>query len=245
MWSNYWLKMWNVNFFLYFRLVGKHDSLQALVLLETHQLCCQHYTNYSSTVVKPHDGYLVLACHIYWDLWQESKEDKYMWSAVVPLYDAIHDSPASFQLKLLLVKFLNAVGAVGLSYKIHAGLELKHVQWDSLGYVLSRHIQTCGHFDTSLGLYHLILKFFNSSYKEVRRLSSTAFQIESTVKASSLDLKNSFFGHKVLLFFALPNRSLFTFWKRLSNQKKDHRGALLQKRTFIEFPEHFLVFCWQ
>ena len=193
MWSNYWLKMWNVNFFLYFRLVGKHDSLQALVLLETHQLCCQHYTNYSSTVVKPHDGYLVLACHIYWDLWQESKEDKYMWSAVVPLYDAIHDSPASFQLKLLLVKFLNAVGAVGLSYKIHAGLELKHVQWDSLGYVLSRHIQTCGHFDTSLGLYHLILKFFNSSYKEVRRLSSTAFQIESTVKASMLDLENSFF----------------------------------------------------
>ena len=190
--------MWNVNFFLYFRLVGKHDSLQALVLLETHQLCCQHYTNYSSTVVKPHDGYLVLACHIYWDLWQESKEDKYMWSAVVPLYDAIHDSPASFQLKLLLVKFLNAVGAVGLSYKIHAGLELKHVQWDSLGYVLSRHIQTCGHFDTSLGLSHLILKFFNSSYKEVRRLS-TVSQIESTVKASILDLKNSFSSHKVLL----------------------------------------------
>ena len=52
-------------------------------------------------------------------------------------------------------------------------------------------------------------------------------QIESTVKASMLDLKNSFSSHKVLLFFA-QNWSLFTFWKRLS---KKGREALLQKRT--------------
>lgn len=95
-----------------------------------------------------------------------------MWSAAVPLYEAIENSPASFQLRFLLIKFLNAVGAVGLSYKIHAGLELKHVQWDSLGYVMSRHVQTCAHFDNSLGLFHLILKFFSSNYKEVRLLST-------------------------------------------------------------------------
>ena len=154
------------------RLIGKQDDNQASALLETHQLCCQHYTDYSSTVVRPYDGYLVLACHIYWDLWQESKDDKHMWSAAVPLYEAIENSPASFQLRFLLIKFLNAVGAVGLSYKIHAGLELKHVQWDSLGYVMSRHVQTCAHFDNSLGLFHLILKFFSSNYKEVRLLST-------------------------------------------------------------------------
>ena len=44
-----------------------------------------------------------------------------------------------------------------------------------------------------------------------------------------LYLKNSFSSHKVLLFFA-PKWGLFTFWKRLSNRKKD-RGALLQKTT--------------
>ena len=55
-------------------------------------------------------------------------------------------------------------------------------------------------------------------------------QIESTVKGSMLALKNSF-------SFALPNLTLFTFWKRLSNREtKDHRGAQLQKRTSIEFP---------
>ena len=49
-------------------------------------------------------------------------------------------------------------------------------------------------------------------------------------KTSLLDLKNSF-------SFALPNLTLFTFWKRLSNREtKDHRGAQLQKRTSIEFP---------
>ena len=39
----------------------------------------------------------------------------------------------------------------------------------------------------------------------------------------------------MILFFGLPNLSLFTFWKRLSNRKKDHRGALLQKRSYIDY----------
>ena len=158
------------------RLVGKHDdkdsvdkASQASELVKLYQDCCQKFTEYSSTVVRPFDGYMILASHLYWDLWQASDDDKYLWSAVVPLHIALKDSPASFQLRFLLIKFLNGVGAVGLSYQIHTGLELKHVQWDSLGYVLSRHIQTCSHFDTSLGLFHLILKFFNSNYKEVSK----------------------------------------------------------------------------
>ena len=68
-----------------------------------------------------------------------------------------------------------------------------------------------------------------------RHISYPVSQIESTVKASMLDLKNLFSDHKLLLFFA-PNLSLFTFWKRLSNRKKDRRGAVLQKRTLLEFP---------
>ena len=156
------------------RLVGNHDdkntldkTSQASELIKWHQNCSRKFTEYSNTVVRPFDGYMILASHLYWDMWQTSSDDKYLWSALVPLHTALKDSPASFQFRFLLIKFLNAVGAVGLSYQIHSGLELKHVQWDSLGYVLSRHMQTCSHFDTASGLFHTSLKFFNSNYKEV------------------------------------------------------------------------------
>ena len=43
---------------------------------------------------------------------------------------------------------------------------------------------------------------------EIRKSVS---KIESAVKASMLDLKNSFSGPKSAPFFALPNWSLFTF----------------------------------
>ena len=121
-------------------------------------------------------------------------------------------------------------------------------------------------------------QFSIQQHLAVSRLSCSSLQkvlmveavpkIESTVKASML--KNSFSGHRVLLFFA-PNWSLFTFWKRLSNRKKGSGFAtpkeniniisvvgVLEKRIGARYSkenkadrisavdeEHFLVFCWQ
>ena len=58
-------------------------------------------------------------------------------------------------------------GAVGASSYFHTGLELKHVQLDSMGYILSRHIQSCGHFHASISLMSSTLKFFQTNYKDV------------------------------------------------------------------------------
>ena len=158
------------------RVLGKHDNHncsnvtgKACELERLHEKCHEKFNDYSNTVVRPFDGYLMLASHILWDAWKATGNDVYLWRAVVPLHKALKDSPASFQLRFLLIKFLNAVGAVGLSYNVHAGLELKHVQWDSLGYLLSRHIQTCSHFESTMAIFHSVLKFFSSNYKEVSK----------------------------------------------------------------------------
>ena len=59
-------------------------------------------------------------------------------------------------------------GAVGLSHNVFLGLELKHIQLDSLGYILTRHVSTCAHFNTQSTLFGNTLKFFTGNYKEVR-----------------------------------------------------------------------------
>ena len=156
------------------RIVGRHHNCSlterektANELINLHKSCSQNFKDYSSTVTRPYDNYLVLAGHILWELWHETSEDKYFWTAIVNLDQALNQSPASYFLRFVLIKFLNQSGAVEVSNRIHSGLELKHVQLDSLGYVLSRHIQTCGHFHSTIGLFSSTLKFFNSNYKDV------------------------------------------------------------------------------
>ena len=111
--------------------------------------------------------------------------DKYFWTAIINLDQALKTSPASYNLRFLIIKFLNQSGAVGVSNSFHGGLELKHVQLDSLGYVLSRHIQTCGHFHSTIGLFSSTLKFFNANYKDVCITCFSFFDFFSLKQRSS------------------------------------------------------------
>ena len=68
-------------------------------------------------------------------------------------------------------------------------------------------------------------------------------QIESTVKTSMLDLRNSFSAcHKVLLFFALPNWCL-----KKAQQSKKGSGCATPKENINTISavdeEDFLVLC--
>ena len=156
------------------RLLGKHhqatieeQSQMANDLIQIHNKCSQKVSDFSPTVTRPYDNYLMLACHILWEVWHQTAQDQHFWTATAQLYKAVTDSPASYNLRFLLIKFLNQIGAVGASHSLHAGLELKHVQLDSLGYVLTRHIQSCAHFHTAIGMFNASIKFFNSNYKDV------------------------------------------------------------------------------
>ena len=69
-------------------------------------------------------------------------------------------------LRFLLIKFFNHVGAVGPSQVIHLGLELKHIQLDSLGYLMSHHIMSCGHLNETAKFFRNTLRFFSGNYKD-------------------------------------------------------------------------------
>ena len=49
---------------------------------------------------------------------------------------------------------------------VHMGLELKHIQLDSLGYLMSRHIGSCGHFNETAKYFRNTLRFFTGNYKD-------------------------------------------------------------------------------
>lgn len=58
-------------------------------------------------------------------------------------------------------------------------MELKHIQLDTLGHLVARHLLTGFHLTTTSGFYTATLKFYSANCKEVKspncRLSSHFF----------------------------------------------------------------------
>ena len=111
---------------------------------------------------------------------------RYFWKAVVQLEYARKLSPTNYHILFLLVKFYNQIGesikapnvwmqtktrfpqgAVGVSNAVHSVLELKHVQLDSLGHLMSHRIISCFHLRAASEHFSNSLKFFTSSYRDV------------------------------------------------------------------------------
>ncbi|XP_040566577.1 N-alpha-acetyltransferase 25, NatB auxiliary subunit [Lepeophtheirus salmonis] len=136
---------------------------------------------YENTELKPSDMYVVISCHLLWDMWVENRNDRFFRMAVRILESTLHRSPSNFHLRLLLVKFYNQAGAVGCSLEAHEGLCLKHIQLDSMGYIVSKHAYTCGHFEVASSIYGNTLKFFTRNHKD------TVDHIISAYRCGSFD----------------------------------------------------------
>ena len=53
-------------------------------------------------------------------------------------------------------------------------MEIKHIQNDSLGYMVTNHIQRLGHIMGSASLFETMLRFFSLNHKEVRAARALA-----------------------------------------------------------------------
>jgi len=148
-------------------------------LCQLFEDCLPMVKDFTPSEISPNDGYAVLAGHILWDLWNETKEDKFFWKAVVFLNYVLNLSPANYNVRFILMKFFNHVGAVGPSLQVHSGLDLKQIQLDSLGYLISRHLQTCGHFEQASHCFTSTLRFFDGNYKDTMDYIMSAYRYGS------------------------------------------------------------------
>ncbi len=157
------------------RFSGQHQSLspeRGGALAEELQrlfFACQDMASACTpNELRPSDMYLVIASHVLWQLWTDTGSDAYFWKAVVPMEHALRQSRPNYHIRFMLVKFYNHAGAVGQADTVHQHLELKHIQLDSLGHLLIRHIFTQAHFKKASIMCGNALKFYTSNFKEVR-----------------------------------------------------------------------------
>ena len=62
------------------------------------------------TDLRPSDEYLVLVSHLLWDVWHQTKEDKFYLQCVVFLHWALAKSPSNWQLKLMMIRMMISSG---------------------------------------------------------------------------------------------------------------------------------------
>nr|CAD7589516.1 unnamed protein product [Timema genevievae] len=156
-----------------FRCISCHEELN---LSNKRQLSLSLYQHYRHgiefnksllhTDIASNDPYALLTAHVLCDLWFETRNSQFLVDALVILENALEFSPSNFHIKLLLLRFYFLLGAGGAAYKVYESLDVKHMQLDSLGWLLCTNIFTLGHFTTTANLYDITLKFFTINYKD-------------------------------------------------------------------------------
>jgi len=146
------------------RLLAKYNSVQHIV------------TDMVSTDLRPPDNYLVLASHLLWDLWNSTKEEKYFMQCTALLYMGVSTSPSNWQIKLMLIKLMNVVGAGAVSYSLHSSLDIKHLMLDTLGWLLGRQLSFSGQLGLASQHASQTVKLYNHVNKDTADHIITAFR---------------------------------------------------------------------
>ncbi|XP_071790320.1 N-alpha-acetyltransferase 25, NatB auxiliary subunit-like [Asterias amurensis] len=122
------------------------------------------------------DEYLVMAVHLLLDIWQESGTERYLWRMIEILEKGLKASTSCHHMKLLLIRLYCLIGAFGPIPDLYDGLDIKHIQQDTLGYTVSGYVTSLGHFTSANALFNTTLKFFTVNHKDTTEYMITAYK---------------------------------------------------------------------
>ncbi|KAI2660234.1 N-alpha-acetyltransferase 25, NatB auxiliary subunit [Labeo rohita] len=114
------------------------------------------------------DMYCLMAAHVYIDLWIETGDQNVLWQCLGLLEEGLSHSSSNAQFKLLLLLLYCRLGAFEPVVDLYSSLDAKHVQHDTIGYLLTRYAESLGQFAAASQSCNFSLRFFHSNQKDVR-----------------------------------------------------------------------------
>ena len=107
-----------------------------------------------------------------------------MWQACVLLEKSLLSSESNSQIKLLLLKVYCLLGAFGACPALYESLDIKHMLHDSLGFVVTNHVQRLGHSVFASTLYETVLRFFSANQREIAEQLVQCYKYGTFTKVS-------------------------------------------------------------
>ncbi|XP_071519527.1 N-alpha-acetyltransferase 25, NatB auxiliary subunit isoform X2 [Panulirus ornatus] len=161
------------------RALGEQENLNPLQHTEFSDSLVKLYnqtlhlsSHMADTDIRPGDAYLILAAHSYLkavskcDVSTDVDSRQVILRIAAILEHGIEISKANFQLKLLLIKVYNSLGATDASHTVYEKCDLKHIQLDTLGHVLALQALDSANYSVSAEIFSSTLKFFMANYKD-------------------------------------------------------------------------------
>uniref|UniRef100_A0A665UD52 N-alpha-acetyltransferase 25, NatB auxiliary subunit n=1 Tax=Echeneis naucrates TaxID=173247 RepID=A0A665UD52_ECHNA len=165
------------------RALGLHHSLDVDGKLQLITELKAHYRhglkfgkNSLKTELQFSDMYCLMAAHVYIDLWTEAGDENMVWQCLGILQEGLSHSPSNAQFKLLLLLLYCHLGAFEPVVDLYSSLDAKHVQHDTIGFLLTRYAESLGQFAAASQSCNFSLRFFHSNQKDTSEYIIQAYK---------------------------------------------------------------------
>uniref|UniRef100_A0A667YIR6 N-alpha-acetyltransferase 25, NatB auxiliary subunit n=1 Tax=Myripristis murdjan TaxID=586833 RepID=A0A667YIR6_9TELE len=165
------------------RALGLHHALDTdgkLRLITELKAHYHHGLQFGKTSLKTElqfsDMYCLMAAHVYIDLWKENGESNMVLQCLGLLQEGLSHSPSNAQFKLLLLLLYCHLGAFEPVVDLYSSLDAKHVQHDTIGYLLTRYAESLGQFAAASQSCNFSLRFFHSNQKDTSEYIIQAYK---------------------------------------------------------------------
>ncbi|XP_043925685.1 N-alpha-acetyltransferase 25, NatB auxiliary subunit [Protopterus annectens] len=122
------------------------------------------------------DNYCLLAAHVFIDIWKDTGDEWPLWQSMYVLEEGLFHSPCNAQFKLLLTRIFCHLGAFEPVVDLYSSLDAKHVQHDTIGYLLTRYAEALGQFAAASQSCNFTLRFFHSNQKDTSEYIIQAYK---------------------------------------------------------------------
>uniref|UniRef100_A0A8B9GFK5 N-alpha-acetyltransferase 25, NatB auxiliary subunit n=1 Tax=Amazona collaria TaxID=241587 RepID=A0A8B9GFK5_9PSIT len=164
------------------RLLGIYHAMekkQKLAAVRELMLRYRHGLEFGKSCLKTElqfsDYYCLLAVHLLLDLWLEGEETA-VWQCLTLLEEGLSHSPSNAQFKLLLIRIYCRLGAFEPVAELYSSLDAKHIQHDTIGYLLTRYAEALGHYAAASQSCNFALRFFHSNQKDTSEYIIQAYK---------------------------------------------------------------------
>uniref|UniRef100_A0A803W9X3 N-alpha-acetyltransferase 25, NatB auxiliary subunit n=1 Tax=Ficedula albicollis TaxID=59894 RepID=A0A803W9X3_FICAL len=106
----------------------------------------------------------------------EFGEEAAVWQCLTLLEEGLSHSPSNAQFKLLLIRIYCRLGAFEPVSELYSSLDAKHIQHDTIGYLLTRYASSLGHYAAASQSCNFALRFFHSNQKDTSEYIIQAYK---------------------------------------------------------------------
>uniref|UniRef100_A0AAX7UVC8 N-alpha-acetyltransferase 25, NatB auxiliary subunit n=1 Tax=Astatotilapia calliptera TaxID=8154 RepID=A0AAX7UVC8_ASTCA len=103
-------------------------------------------------------------------------DEDMMWQCLGLLQEGLSHSPSNAQFKLLLLLLYCRLGAFEPVVDLYSSLDAKHVQHDTIGFLLTRYAESLGQFAAASQSCNFSLRFFHSNQKDTSEYIIQAYK---------------------------------------------------------------------